>query len=414
MPPSRGRIVAGALVGVAIVVVVAIVAALAITESDGTVAGPDVTTSPGSTTPGPTTSGAPGATTVPPTDLDAAIDEAMAFIQSERQRQFTSRPPVEALDDAAFIARYDALIDEAVAKDPQGIAAATVLYRAFGLIDPDEDIVDVESKFGAAGVLGFYDDERNELVVRGGDITPYFRTVLVHELTPALDDQLVELDRPQDDHADDEVGFGLSAVAEGNARRVELAYRDSLSSDEQRSADREEASYGANFNPDDFHRSFLLLQLAPYDLGEPFVEDLLKAGGEDAVDTALRDPPHTSEQVIDFDKYESKEPRVDVAPPPADGDILDDGVVGQVAIASILGDVMNQSDANRAAEGWGGDWYVVWKQGNTSCARATFVMETSKDLGELSDAFREWADVQPGQASVNETKDQMTLTSCVG
>jgi hypothetical protein len=401
-------------VGVAIVVVVAIVAALALADDEDSPSLADPEGPAASAPSRPTVPTVPGqTTTLAPDDLEAAIDEAIAFIEAERERSFTTRPMVEALDDSAFVDRFSALIDEEVAKDPQGIEAANVIYRAFGLIDPDQDIVEVERSFGAAGVLGFYDPERDELVVRGGDVTPFFRTVLVHELTHALDDQLIELNRPEYDDADDEVGFGLSAVAEGNARRIERAFYDTLPSDEQDDADREEASYGANFDLGDFKLSYLLLQLAPYQYGEDFVNELVDSGGEDAVDDALRDPPHTSEQVIDFEKFEAREPRLEVAPPPADGDVIEDGVVGQVAIAAILADA-DPNGADRAADGWAGDWFVAWKAGTASCVRAVFVMETSSDRDQLLDALDNWAQDHRGEASVSEDGDEIELTSCAG
>lgn len=401
---------AGALVGVLIVAVLAITAALAIDEGDGDDRAGPVPTQP--QRPGTTGPGSPG-TTAAPTDLDAAIDEAMAFVEAQRGHKFVSRPVVEALDDDAFVDRYNALLDEAVAEDPEGIEAATVIYRALGLIQPDEDVVEVERSFGAAGVLGFYDTERNELVVRAGEVTPFARTVLVHELTHALDDQLFELYRPEYDDADDEIGFGLSAVAEGNARRVENAFRKTLSVEEQREALREEARYGSGLSLDKFTLSYLMLQLAPYEYGLQFVEQLVASGGEAAVDAALQDPPRTSEQVLDFNAWRSNEPRTEVPAPPADGPIVEDGVVGQVAIEAMLISAVHPGTASDAAEGWAGDWFVAWKQGSASCIRVAFVMETARDRAELRDALGEWVE-EMDRAELTESGDQLTLTSCVG
>lgn len=414
-PPSRGRIVAGALVGLLIVAVLAVTAALAIDDSDGDdLVAPRRDESgqgPRPADPGPSTT-APGAPSAP-TDLDAAIDEAMAFVEAQRGHAFVERPVVEALDDEAFIDRYNALIDEAVAEDPEAIAAMNVIYRAFGLIEPDADIVDVERSFGAAGVLGFYDTKRNELVVRSREVTPFTRTVLVHELTHALDDQLFELYRPEYDDADDEIGFGLSAVAEGNARRVENAFRATLTAEERRAAEREEGGYARGLTLDDFTLSYLMLQVAPYERGLRFVEELVERGGEAAVDAALREPPRTSEQVLDFDAWLSKEPRTEVPAPPADGTLVEDGVVGQVALEAILTAAVSPPRASLAAEGWAGDWFVAWQRDSSSCVRATFVMETTRDHQELRDALDRWVDHRD-EADLTDSGDQLTLTTCAG
>jgi len=81
-------------------------------------------------------------------------------------------------------------------------------------------VVQEERTLLTAGVVGFYDPETKQLVVRGTDTTPFTRRVLAHELTHALDDQHFDLNRQQLDKADDETGFGFSALVEGNARRV--------------------------------------------------------------------------------------------------------------------------------------------------------------------------------------------------
>jgi hypothetical protein len=401
-------------------VLVAIVAALTISDDDdGDLADFDRPTSTTeATAPGPTQTTTPGetTTTAPPGELDAAIDEAIAFVEQERGHSFTTRPFVEALDDSAFVQRFDQLIDEAVAEDPEAIEAATVIYRSFGFIEPEDDAVSVERSFGAAGVLGFYDPEKNELVVRGSAVTPYFRTTLVHELTHALDDQLVELDRPQYDDSDDEVSFGLSAVAEGNARRVERAYYDSLSDDEQRDADREELGYANGIDVSDFRVSYLVLQFAPYEFGEVFVDALLETDGEDAVDEALRNPPTTSEQVVDFDSYLAREPRVDVThpTPPAGVVALEEGSVGLVPIMAMLSGSVNSSDALSAADGWAGDWFVVWKEGSASCMRATFTMDDAGEADELRDGLESWADDQDGNPTVASSGATVEISNCVG
>ena len=101
-----------------------------------------------------------------------------------------------------------------------------MFLEGLGLVEPDADLVESMRSLLGVGVVGFYDPETDELVVRGAALTPYVRTTIAHELIHALDDQHLDLDRPEYDEADDEVGFGFSSVVEGNARRIEDAYRD--------------------------------------------------------------------------------------------------------------------------------------------------------------------------------------------
>jgi hypothetical protein len=397
------------------VVLIAVVAALVYRGEDAPDdAAPVTTVEPDAGgTEVPTTTAPPASD---PTALDAVLDEAIAFVEAERGHRFVTRPVVEVLADAEFVASYDALLDEAFAEDPAAVEAATVVYRAFGLIAPDQDIEAVERSFGAELVLGYYNTETNKLVVRAADLTPYFRTILVHELTHALDDQLFELYRPQYDDADDEVGFGLSAVAEGNARRVEYAYRDTMSDEERADADREAMRFGAGIDFGVFTDSYLMLQFAPYDFGEAFVEELLAERDEADIDEALQEPPTTSEQVMDPDAYFRGEPRVEIDRPTADpaGIVVDEGVLGQVAILSILYGSVGYDDAFAAADGWAGDWFVGWTDGPQSCVRAAIVMDDGRQASELRDVFDAWADDQPGDTTVEDEGDRVEVTSCVG
>jgi hypothetical protein len=394
-------VLAGAGVGVVMMLIVAAVSAVVLRGGDdGAAVGPPATSGRPTTVPAP----AAGA-------FDAVLAEAVAFVERTRGKSFKTPPTVTVLDDEAFVARYQELLDESFEKYRTDYENATAIYQALGILRPGVSYIDAQRAFGTAGVLGFYDPETGELTVRSGEMTPFARLVLVHELTHALDDQWFELHRPEYDDEKDEIAFGLSAVAEGNARRVENAYRATLSASERRSAEREEAGYAAGFPLGMFTVSFLQLQLAPYVHGEAFVAQLLSAGGEDAVDEALRSPPRTSAEVMDFRRYAQRVQRVEVRRPPADGPILEEGVVGQIAIQSILEGSLNRSTASAAASGWAGDWFVAWREGDVPCVRLRAVMETPRDLAELRAAFEAWARARSG-ATVSATTADVTVTSC--
>ena len=362
---------------------------------------------------GPSGSGAafPPSTSTAKTDFDRTIDTIIAFDEKVRGLKFKTRPVVVALSEGDFVARYQAETDDDYAKHKADFESATVVMSAVGLLKPGVSYYETTKAFGSAGVLGFYDPKTKELSVRGNKLTPFVRTVVAHELTHALDDQWFGLDRPQYDDAKDEISFGFSALAEGNARRIENAYRASLSAGDQASADREEASYGSSFQANQFTQSFLKLQLAPYSLGEKFVGDLLDFGGQKALDAAFNDPPTTSEEVINLDKYVAKEGRVNVTPPPADGALVDDGVLGQIVVQYLLESAISSAQANQAAAGWSGDWYVAWTANGSSCLRTAIQMDTPKDTSDLKSAFDKWVGTRP-KASVTSTANTVTVTSC--
>jgi hypothetical protein len=273
--------------------------------------------------------------------------------------------------------------------------------------------IDAQKLLGEGGVVGYYDQESKELRVRAGQVTPYVRTVIVHELTHALDDQRFDLNRPQYDSADDEIGFGFVALAEGNARHVENAYRDSMSAADQASAAAEELKLGAAGAGvlAKLNLSLLQLEYAPYDLGERFVDAVIAKGGQSALDKVFTDPPTTSEQVIDPTKYFAKEPRRTVNAPKADAEPFKTGVFGQIVLQMMLGSANTARVAETAASGWAGDWFVAWNESNRSCLRVDFVMDSAKDTTELRDALNKWAQSRPS-AKVSNAGDAVELTTC--
>ena len=405
------------IVGVVTMLIAAGVAALIVRDDSVVATSPTTTTAtklPGSSTTTSTTRpSAASSTTASTSDLDRFVDEAMAFIEKERGLKFTTRPTVVILDDAAFVARFNQLIDDDAKQNAELYDDTTAIFQAIGLLSRDMTYVDAEKLLGAGGVLGYYDQVSKELRVRAGQVTPYIRTVIVHELTHALDDQRFDLNRPQYDTADDEIGFGFSALAEGNAKRVEDAYRATLSPADQASANAEEQTLSLSGAAGLSKLSFALLQLeyAPYDVGERFVKAVLANGGQAALDRVFADPPHTSEQVIDPTKYFAKEGRRNVPAPAADGTVFKSGVFGEIVLQMMLTSAVSSNVAATAATGWAGDWFVAWRESNRVCLRADFAMDTAKDSSELRDALTKWAQTRPS-AKVGSAGDAVELTSC--
>jgi len=264
-----------------------------------------------------------------------------------------------------------------------------------------------------AGVVDFYDPETGALVVRGTGLTPYVRTTIAHELTHALDDQYHDLDRPEYDDAQDEVAFGFSAIVEGNARRVEAAYKASLSDDEQFQADAEELQLSQGFDFGSIPPVLIQMLAAPYQLGQTLVDRIVDDRGNEGLAAALADPPHTSEQVIDPDAYESRETAIDVPHPQAQGTVVDEGAVGELLIQLLLAPEIGGDDAREAAEGWGGDWSVTWRDGDRSCAAVTIVGDDVNDTEELRQAFDHWAQGRAGVTIPPSGGGPFTVQSCV-
>ena len=316
-----------------------------------------------------------------------------------------------ALDDKAFVARFKELIDEDAKKYAKQYDEATGVYQALGLLAANMTYIDAQKLLGEGGVLGYYDPSSKELRIRAGKVTALARTVIVHELVHALDDQHFDLDRPEYSDATDEIEFGIAAMAEGNARFIENAYRDTMSRADRAAADAEELAFGDLSALSKLSLQLLQLEIAPYGLGEFLVGEILDDGGRAALDEAFVNPPRTSEQVMDPGKFLAKEAAKTVSAPKADGAQFDQGMFGALLLETILTAANDQRTSETAADGWSGDSYVAWRDGAKVCVRVNFAMDSSKDVTELRTALNRWIAKRPN-AKVVTAADLTELTTC--
>jgi hypothetical protein len=418
-PPPPRRQVPFWVVAVAIVAVGALLGGLVavITGDDGDdrdeVASTferDTTTTTDGAADDPTTT-TPG--TAPPTDVDQVVADIEAFVADERGLPFLRPVTVELAGDAEFEQRLLEDFDE----DAGDLVVAGQVLQAVGIIQPGVDIVAAFRSLLGAGVVGFYDPETDELVVRGTSTSPYVRAVIAHELTHALEDQHFELFRPALEDATDESGVGFTALVEGSASFVEEAYRATFTDQEEAEAVAEESRIAAGYDFDEVPLALFETISAPYLLGPSLIDALLGDGGQSRLDAAFAQPPVTSEALLQPDTYLRAEGAAVVPAPVADGAELDRSVIGAMGLAQILGELSpvlaGFGDLPESVDGWGGDAYVAWVDADRVCVRANLVGDTPADTSEIGAALQEWAASPPFrvQATV-QVGDVVSLTSC--
>jgi hypothetical protein len=365
-------------------------------------------------------SGAPvvatgGATTTAATPLPPAVAALITdlehYVERTRGLTFDHPVPVTLLSDKAFRARLagQTKIDKAEADK------TTRVLRALDLIPPGTDLAKAQRSLLSDAVAGFYDIKAKQLVVRGVKTTPNVRQVLVHELTHALQDQHFNLDRSDLAKKNDEEDQSWTGLVEGDAVRMQSTYMATLPAKDKADAQAEDLRQGAKISPD--IPQVLLQSLGfPYAVGPGFVAALLKKGGQARLDAAFANPPATSEQLIHPDKYLAGEGSMSVAEPPANGKIIDRGVVGEFGFIQQLQnvDTLTQDEVLQAAAGWGGDRYVAWDEGSRTCVRVDALMDTPTDMAELKSALGKWVAKHKG-ATLTGGTDAVTplrFTSC--
>jgi hypothetical protein len=406
---------------VAVAAVVAVVVgaiALVTSNDDGTTSAADRPPAGADRDPATTTTeGPPSSTTATtvPDDIETVVHDIARFVEQERGLPFLRDVPVDLADEGEFQDRLLADFDD----DADDLVTQGRVLEALGLVEPGTDLVAATRQMLGVGVVGFYDPETDELVVRGAEVTPLVRSVIAHELTHALDDQHFELDRPALDDADDESGYGFTALVEGNAQRVEQAYRDTFTAAEEAQAAQEEATLGDSGDLAGVPLVLLDLLVSSYVLGPELVAALLDDGGQARLDAAFVDPPATSEQILYPATYLAGEGAVDVPVPAADGDVIDQGVLGAAGLAELLGDFLSAGPVgDDAVEGWGGDRYVAWDAGGgRTCVAVNLIGDREIDTAEILDALGDWADAGPFGVDATVAQDPagfVTLRSCSG
>ena len=373
-----------------------------------TTTAPPSTSAPRSTT---TTTGATG-TKLDPATVEAEVANLSAFVENTWGKPFKTPVKVEVVDDQEFVDRLVGQLDE----EKDTITKVEGRYHALGQLPVGTSLYDVQRQLLSGGVLGYYDPETKELVVRGDHISPYVRQTIVHELTHAMQDQYANLDRKEYDDRKDEISFGLSALAEGDARRVEHVYENQLSAADKASRDQEETRVGNDIDLSQVPQVLLEETIAPYDLGEPLVKEIVRQGGLDALLAAFADPPTTSLQVLDAASYANRTARVEVPRPPADGEVKDEGVFGALETAFLVEGAVPTRTALQLARGWRGDWYVTYtKPDGSTCTRIDWVMDSAASGDRLDSALQQWRSSLPSgvTAKVDQTAPtDVRLTSC--
>jgi hypothetical protein len=354
-----------------------------------------------------------------PDEWDGRVVDLVAFVEDERGLLFEHPVAVDFLTPAQYSERTRIDESELSREDRRVIEDGTAPLRALGLVPAGFDALESANELSDTGTLAYYDPLRERITVRGTEMTPDLRVTLAHELVHVLQDQHFDLDAMLDDGAPtaDQLS-GYLALIEGDATRIEQAYVDSLSD-----ADREsyldaigQASGQAEEQLGDIPGVLVAMEGSPYALGPPLVELIAAQGGNDAVDDAFEDPPASTEHMIDPRSYFAGDSADEVTTPvvPTGGEqIGEDDRLGALPLFLLLSERIDPLEALSAADGWGGDAYVVYDRGGTACMDLAVRGDSTRDGEELLRAFEAWvAAGPPGAAQVRSDGDLALVTAC--
>ena len=346
---------------------------------------------------------------------DARALPLVEFVERERGLRFDRAVPIAFLPDAEFEREVTGGDEEQTEKDKQQLEEFAGRLRALGLLGQGVDLDAAYDELVGSSVVGVYLPDEERVVVRGTELTPYVRGTLVHELTHVLQDQRFDLDA-LDAAAPGGDTTALNALVEGDAVRVEGAYYDSLSEEDQ-DAYGDEASAGsdeAEDRTDDLPPVLTDGLGFPYVCGPVLLDALLADGGNTAVDRAFRDPPTSEAQVLDPLAYPVDQDPVDVPDPvlPSGATAFGEtGPFGQVFLLQVLGTRLPYADSKAAVTGWRGDSSTGYRLGGKVCNAADVRMADDAATARLASAARRWAAPLPG-ATVTVSGTTVQLRTC--
>ena len=327
--------------------------------------------------------------------LFALVDELIKFssqesglaIQSEVKRKITSRTEVEAY----LRGKFD---EDEGAKRMQ---RDEIVLKKFGLLDRDFDLRPFLLALLTEQVEAFYDSKTKMVNMLDWVDVEEQKPVLAHELTHALQDQRVNLDKwddqtPDDvslnasgdaDHlAKDELDTARDAVVEGQATAVMMDYilkplGKSLVKDPEVMEALKQQMSSTSDSPVLARAPLLLSEslLFPYREGLSFEQDVWMDQGQGAAFAgALDRPPTSSWEILNPREYERKStPAIPLLPnihPLVDKlyKPYDIGQVGQLDIHILAGIFGGEQAASDLTPAWNGGIY--WAGQRRSAATA--------------------------------------------
>jgi hypothetical protein len=409
------------------IVVVAAIAFLALRAGGAEIGlGPEATAT---ATPSPSVTVAPSAAPSASAEPSAPVDEeevlaVLAEIEDQviaiRGLEAADIGPPEIINRAELAVELERLFAEDYPPEEQ--ERDNLALRALGMLEPGQDVAELQLDLLGDQVLGFYDDtDKRMVLVSDAGLDVEARITYAHEYTHALQDAAFGLDSLQTDApGEDDRGLARVALIEGDATVTMLAWM----FQHLQPQELQEYVFGAEVPDTSGIPSWMVAQLAfPYEDGLFWAQAL--AGGDPtnpdftAIDAAYDDPPASTEQIVHTEKWEAREaPQVIEVPDLATAlgagwEEVDETPIGEATIRIMLTHLgVNLPDARQAAEGWGGDRAVIVNGPDDAFAVAwRLAWDSPVHAAEFVDAYQIVVDGLDFPASVTELPNGEVLVA---
>lgn len=291
--------------------------------------------------------------------------------------------------------------------------------KFFGLLPENADLRSLLQKLLASQVVGYYDPERELLVVQDDHEDAswmksklFQELVLVHEIVHFLQDRHFDLERFRGADMLADFDLATKALIEGDASLVMMSYM----IDERleripflikvfEKSFREPgvlALMASSFDIEDLADAPLYFRQNlsfPYLQGMLYCLHLREMGGQPLLDYAFRsDPPTSSEQILHPEKWlVERDTPIEIELAGLDSLFPDmvrsgEGTWGEANIGVILASQSHQKEVGElyasAAAGWGGDRFALWEGPKAEIGVWVTDWDTPGDAQEFERAAR--------------------------
>jgi len=326
-------------------------------------------------------------------------DELLGLVRTTeeiRGLRFQEPPTIVTVTEQELEDRVRQQIED----EAEDFPADEALYKLLGLLDAEVNLQSLLTELYGEQVAGYYDGDTGELVVpmREEGFSVVQTATMIHELTHALtDDQLdfhtsytAMLDEDRLDEAS-----AYQALIEGDASMTELLYLQTLSQEElgEFFAEALDIDTTALDSAPAFIQDSLIF---PYDSGLAWVQANYLQDQWSTVNGAYAEMPGlpgSTEQIITPSDYTRDLPRTfDTTAPPVPGYELErESVWGEFGFRIMIDQVLGEDVGVDAADGWGGDYYAQWFDGQNAALLILFEGDTDRDTEELRTALLDYA-----------------------
>lgn len=349
-------------------------------------------------------------------ELFHSVDEILAFdskqtglpIKKQVKRRLTSREEV-----VAYLAKH--MKDEDVKK----LQRSELVLKKFGLLPRDFDLEKLLVALLREQIAGYYDPKTKTVNLLDWVPMEEQEPVMAHELTHALQDQSIGLDKwmkkgekdlgeikrdpTPEDIENDEADDAREAVIEGQAETVmmqyELAPVGRSIADSPELVETMEAQMANGTDDSKVFKDapiFLRESLTfPYSYGMKFVIRLMEKGGkEKAFAGVLANPPHTTRQIMQPETYLSGERIKRMHVPEFKRDFkdyvkFDIGAMGEFDVAVLIEQYAGKKLSERLYPEWRGGYYYAARPKNDAAAPLGLVYVSRWSSAEKASEFAE-------------------------